>query len=1125
MDERIDIVIQDRISSSISTKIDGITRSARSAGTAVENLKKQLMALNSVSLVSLQRQLATITTTISRNALAQQKLATETARTTAALERARAATLAAELAALRLQQAQERAAQSSNRLSGSLSNVARSAAAVLGVGLSAHAIIELSDAYTVLQNKLRNVVDTEEQLTEVTNRVFDISNRTRSEVQATAQAFTRFDMAMVQLGASQEESLRLTETINKMIKISGATTNEAQSALLQLSQAFNKGKIDGDEFRTMMELMPAAADAIAKQMGVTRGELLRLAPEGKITAEIMRKAFAAVADEVDRKFGKTIPTINESLVVLRNSSTQFFGELNKALGITEGISRAILALSTNMKALALTMAVLGSAMLVVFGPALLSAIGAATGAIVAFGAALLANPIGLLIVGITSAIAVVSIFKEDIISVKDETTAWYYELTDLTNFIGQYFGAVLQDISKYFDEMTKSQEKFSLGTYLLKSAIQFLIDILKVVAIIASDVIFVFKMTGIEIGAIAAQLAALARLDFTGFAAISEAVREDAKKARKELDKFQADVMAFGTAPRIENQIKDINFAESLGLTEVKPSLRGPGKAAKLTDSKAEKEAEKRAMALGKINAELDSEIKGLSILKPQRDIQAKFDQIEINLASKKIKLNQQERNSILDKIKTIEQAKATQQAFDQIYESSVAPLRDYNAQIAAADKLLKMGAISAEFHGRSITMAQEAYNQALDPLYDFNRGLDQQFELLNKIGSAQEMSQQMQQLNNELLAKGIILNAGQTKEIEAKLKVLQEEKLISQELNKIYSETTGATKAIEVQTIALNKAYSDGILSLDQYNQRLIKLGLEAANLRIKLGEGSFNDVLTSSLGNMVSQYENVAASLTNTFGDFFTSFTDGFADSIGQAIVKSEDLGEALHNVANQAIAGLISSLVKLGVQYVVNAALGQSVGAAAMATQTAASVAAATTTAAAWAPAAAMVSLASFGANSAPAMVGIASTAALSQGIAMAGLAGFETGGFTGNVGKKQVAGVVHGQEFVVNAEATRRNRPMLEAINSGAKATSMNKSSSSSATNGAASINISIENHGTSKDFEVERLSENEIRVIARDEAKAIVRNEAPGVISASISNPNSVVSKSLNRNTQTQRRRD
>jgi len=116
---------------------------------------------------------------------------------------------------------------------------------------------------------------------------------------------------------------------------------------------------------------------------------------------------------------------------------------------------------------------------------------------------------------------------------------------------------------------------------------------------------------------------------------------------------------------------------------------------------------------------------------------------------------------------------------------------------------------------------------------------------------------------------------------------------------------------------------------------------------------------------------------------------------------------------------------------------------------------------------------------------------------------------------------VAGVVHGQEFVMTAAATRENRPMLEAMNRGAKAVGGN---SIVGTGGNSGVNVTIENYGTSKDFEVQQLSETEIRIIARNEAKGVVQKDAPNVVAAQIRNPNSSVSKSLGQSTQTQRRR-
>jgi hypothetical protein len=109
-----------------------------------------------------------------------------------------------------------------------------------------------------------------------------------------------------------------------------------------------------------------------------------------------------------------------------------------------------------------------------------------------------------------------------------------------------------------------------------------------------------------------------------------------------------------------------------------------------------------------------------------------------------------------------------------------------------------------------------------------------------------------------------------------------------------------------------------------------------------------------------------------------------DSIGDTLGQAIVQGEDLSQTIKGVAQSFLADLIGSLIKVGVRMLVN----QAIGTAGLAAASAASVAAGSVTATAWAPAAALASLASFGANAAPAAAGIASTVALSQGLALGG-----------------------------------------------------------------------------------------------------------------------------------------
>ncbi|QXN71390.1 tape measure protein [Rhodobacter phage RcHartney] len=403
-DAPIVVEITDKVSPAIAKKLRDIGTQARTSQTQVDKLKASLAALGkSNPLTRLQTEMRNVNTETLKAAQASQRLSTEQARTAAASQRlateqqrtaaaaqrvateqqktataqGRAATTAAQAAAaaqrltteqqrtataaaqaaaaqsraaaaaLRLEQAQARGAAQARRYAGAM-NAVRTALAFAGVSVTAGAIVGMGDAYTTLQNKLQVVATSQAQVNELTNEMFDLANRTRSEVGATTQAFVRFDRAMLGLGRSQQDTIRLTETINKALIISGATTQEAQSSLLQLSQAFNAGRLSGDEFRSVSENMPIVLDALARSMGVPVGALKDLGAEGKITSEQLITALDLIESEVDAAFAKTVPTMAQAFVVLRNSATQFFGEFNNATGLTNGLAQAILFLADNI---------------------------------------------------------------------------------------------------------------------------------------------------------------------------------------------------------------------------------------------------------------------------------------------------------------------------------------------------------------------------------------------------------------------------------------------------------------------------------------------------------------------------------------------------------------------------------------------------------------------------------------------------------------------------------------------------------------------------------------------------------------------------------------------------------
>ena len=230
----------------------------------------------------------------------------------------------------------------------SFSNIFKAYLAIRGAG----EIIRTIDAYTLMENRLKLVSTSQENTNQLQGELFSLANTSRVAVTELTQAFVRYDYAIKGLGGSQQESIRFTKTLTEQLAISGLTTTEQSSAMLQLSQALNKGKLDGDEFRTVMETLPTLATAIAKQMGVARGELIALAPEGKITAQVIRDAMASIASDTDKAFKDLTPTIGQAFTVLNNKVIETTGTFNQFAHSSELVANSIIFISNNLTTLA-----------------------------------------------------------------------------------------------------------------------------------------------------------------------------------------------------------------------------------------------------------------------------------------------------------------------------------------------------------------------------------------------------------------------------------------------------------------------------------------------------------------------------------------------------------------------------------------------------------------------------------------------------------------------------------------------------------------------------------------------------------------------------------------------------
>lgn len=245
----------------------------------------------------------------------------------------------------------------------SMSSLSRVAVA-LTAALSVQQVAEYADAWATVNNKLSNSIRPSEQLADVTERVFNITQQTRSSLDATASLYARLERATRQYGTSADDLAKLTTIINQGFVVSGATAQEAENAIIQLSQGLASGALRGEEFNSVNEQGNRLIVALADSMGVSIGQMRNMAAQGKLTTDVVVNGLLSQGSLIGAEFANTTTTISQALQVAGNNITKFFGENSTVKTGAAIFSDAVVTISENIGGLSALLtgaaAILGS---------------------------------------------------------------------------------------------------------------------------------------------------------------------------------------------------------------------------------------------------------------------------------------------------------------------------------------------------------------------------------------------------------------------------------------------------------------------------------------------------------------------------------------------------------------------------------------------------------------------------------------------------------------------------------------------------------------------------------------------------------------------------------------------
>lgn len=237
--------------------------------------------------------------------------------------------------------------------------IARRAFAGLSTSFGALQIIKLADDYKRFDSQLQLATKNLDTYTQSYENVIRISRIAQSDIGAIGVLYARLNNNLRDFNVTQMQVSDVSETIALALRTNNATVQETSSVMLQLSQSFGSGRLNGQEFLAVAEGAPMLLRQLAKSMGVPYGAMKDLSAQGKITRDELLKAWtdpaylAALRNQV-----KEVGTISSAITVLMNNIKVFIGEQDKATGSSKVITKTIMLLADNINLLA-TVAIAG----------------------------------------------------------------------------------------------------------------------------------------------------------------------------------------------------------------------------------------------------------------------------------------------------------------------------------------------------------------------------------------------------------------------------------------------------------------------------------------------------------------------------------------------------------------------------------------------------------------------------------------------------------------------------------------------------------------------------------------------------------------------------------------------
>ena len=230
----------------------------------------------------------------------------------------------------------------------------RRLAGIAAGALSIRQIIQYTDTWSELADRVDLATTSQEQSAAVMDELFAISRRTLSPIEDISDAWVRNARVLRELGLTTRQSLQFTEALSTAMDLSAIRGQRAEQMYNALSRAMASGQLRGAELNTVVENGGIVAEVLADELGIAVSQLREAGKQGRITGDVLQRAFITRLEELQAAAAGGTKTFRDGMEVMGNAVLRMVGTWDRLLGASSAVGEALVVLADNVERLAST---------------------------------------------------------------------------------------------------------------------------------------------------------------------------------------------------------------------------------------------------------------------------------------------------------------------------------------------------------------------------------------------------------------------------------------------------------------------------------------------------------------------------------------------------------------------------------------------------------------------------------------------------------------------------------------------------------------------------------------------------------------------------------------------------